>query len=85
MTKPLEVGDMIYIRYLDHLLFRNLDLHAAKPITQEAWGRLEYNGPDYIRLVVGRYQEPSNDGKRRTKGTGFVILRKNILEIRPIG
>lgn len=75
---------MVYVRYRDHLLFRNVDPESAKPIVQEAWGRLEYEDEEYIRLVVARYQEPNNDGKATRKATGLVILKKVILEMRSI-
>jgi len=81
---PLQVGALVYVRYQDHVLFRNVDPETAKPIIQEAWGRLEYEDQEYIRLIVAHYQEPNNDGKQAVKATGLVILKKTILEMRRI-
>jgi hypothetical protein len=66
------------------MIFRNMDPESAKPIVQEAWGRLEYEDKEYIRLVVGRYREPNGEGKRAKKITGFVILRPTILVMRKL-
>jgi len=84
MARPPELGSLVYVRYRDHVLFRNVDPETAKPIVQEAWGRLEYEDEEYIRLVVARYQEPNNEGKPARKATGLVILKKAILEMRRI-
>jgi (2Fe-2S) ferredoxin len=84
MTSRLAPGSLVYVRYQDHVLFRNVDPETAKPIVQEAWGRLEYEDQEYVRLVVARYQEPNNDGKATRKATGLVILKTTILEMRRI-
>ena len=84
ITKPLEIGDMIYIRYLDHLLFRNSDSDQQTPVMQEAVGWLQAENDCYIRLVVARYQEPQVGDVTRTKATGYVILKSTILEMRRV-
>ena len=81
MARSPELGSLVFVRYQDHVLFRNVDPETAKPIVQEAWGQLQYEDPEYIRLVVARYQEPNNDGKATRKATGLVILKKTILEM----
>jgi len=83
-SKSPLLGSLVHVRFADHLWFRNTEPQGAKPIIQEVWGILDYVCEDHIRLVVARYHEPSNDGKQRTKATGFIVLRKTILEIRPI-
>ncbi len=85
MTKLLEVGALVYVRYRDHVLFRNMDPETAKPVVQEAWGQLQYEDPEYVRLVVAQYQEPNNNGRQGAKATGLVILKKTILEMRKVG
>jgi hypothetical protein len=81
----LTPGSLVYVRYQDHVLFRNVDPESAKPIIQEAWGWLQHEEPGYIRLVVARYQEPNNDGKPARKATGLVIVKSTILEMRKVG
>jgi hypothetical protein len=66
------------------MLFRNIDPETAKPIVQEAWGQLEYEDADYIRLLVACYQEADIYNEPRTKATGLVIVKKTILEIRKV-
>jgi hypothetical protein len=81
----LEVSSLVYVRYMDHVLFRNAEPEKQAPIIQEAWGILDCDTEDYIRLVMARYPEPSSDGDRIVKATGLVILKKTILEMRSIG
>ena len=85
MKNSLEVGSLVYVRYRDHVLFRNSDPERQAPIVQEVVGWLQAENDEYIRLVVARYREPVNDGKGGAKATGFVILKKAIVEMRRIG
>jgi hypothetical protein len=84
MTSRLTPGSLVYVRYQDHVLFRNVDPESAKPIVQEAWGQLQYEDPEYVRLIVAHYQESNNDGKQARKATGLVIVKSTILEMRRI-
>ena len=81
----MNVGSLVYVRYRDNALYRNMEPEKQMPITQEAWGLLDYDADDYIRLVVARYREPQNSGKGRAKATGLVILKKTIMEMHRIG
>jgi len=72
------------VRYRDHVLFRNADPEKQTPITQEVVGWLEAENEEYIRLIMARYPEPSPGKDPVVKATGFVILKKTILEMRRI-
>jgi hypothetical protein len=86
MTKTAsKPGVLLYVRFMDHLLFRNAEPAKQTPVTQEAWGVLDYACEDYIRLLVARYQEAGDDGKDRAKATGLVILRKAIVKMQRVG
>jgi hypothetical protein len=80
----LDMGSLVYVRYRDHVLFRNADPESARPVVQEAWGKLDYEDPEYIRLVVARYQEPDNMEEHAAKATGLVIVKSTILEMRKV-
>ena len=76
---------MVYVRYRDHVVFRNVDPETQSPIVQEAVGWFDHEDEEYLRLIVARYHEHDSNGNTRTKATGFVILKKTILETRRIG
>jgi hypothetical protein len=84
MTKPFEVGALVYVRYQDHALFRNADRDMAKPVIVEAWGRLDLENDEYVRLVVACYQESDGQGGQRTKATGLAIVKSTILEMHKV-
>jgi len=84
LAEHLDVGSLVYVRYRDHMLFRNLDPQTAEPIIQEAWGLLDHEDIDYIRLVVARYQEPKKNDESATKATGLVIVKETILEMHKV-
>ena len=80
MTIPL--GSIVYVRYLDHVLFKDMDPNAyAKSFTREAIGWLDYEDGDCIRLVWERFAEPNPRGGARQRATGLVILKRAILEM----
>jgi hypothetical protein len=85
LTKELnsvEPGALIRIRYLDHVLQRNVEPDKAQPIIREAIGRLERENQEYVYLVVDEYTETQKGPASPRKTTGFVILRSAILEIK---
>jgi hypothetical protein len=79
-------GDVMIIRYFDHILFRDSsDLSLMKPIVREAIGWLDLEGSDFVRLVWERYAEPVIDEQSRTRVTGLVIRKCDIVEAVKIG
>jgi len=76
-------GAVFYVRYLDHVLFKDVDPSAyAKPFMREAVGWLDREDDGYIRLVWERLAEPAPSGEVRQRVTGMVILKSVILEMR---
>jgi len=51
-------------------------------IEQEAWGILDYEDNDQVRLIVARYGQPSANGGEEVRATGLVIVKKAILEMK---
>jgi hypothetical protein len=81
-----EFEAVVYVRYLDHVLFKEVDPSAyAEPFAREAVGWLDYEDTDCIRLVWERLAVPDPHGETRQKATGLVILKSAILEIRRLG
>lgn len=81
-TAP-EPGDVVYVRYLDHVLFKDVDPSTyAKPFVRETLGWLDYEDDESIRLVWECFAEPDPHREARQRATGLVILKSGILEMR---
>ncbi len=59
VSKQLEKGSLVYVKYLDHSWFRNAEPEAVAPIVQEAYGRLDRDEPGHITVVAASYLDPS--------------------------
>ena len=76
---------LVYIRYLDHVLFKDVDPAAyAKPFSRESIGWLEKENADSIQLIWERFVNGSQEGTKQ-KATGLVILKSCIQELRYLG
>ncbi len=76
------VGHLAAVKYLDHCWCRNSDPRLTMPVVQEAVGRVDEDGPDFLRLVVAQYHEPSPDGEQKRRITGLTIVKSTILEVK---
>jgi len=73
----LKVGDVVYIRYRDHVLFKDVNPDAYEPCIRETVGWLAEENIDYIKIVWDKFSKPLENAKQRA--TGLVILRPDIL------
>ncbi len=80
-TERLPVGSFVYVRYRDHVLFRDSDPAKHQPWTRECVGWLDFEDPEYVRIVHERYAMPNPPFDGRHLGTGLVILKSTILEL----
>jgi hypothetical protein len=76
-------GRLFYAKYLDHCWFRNADPKLVKPVIQEAWGLLEEETSDHIKLIAASYKDPTAR-RNASRATGLVILRSTIIELRSL-
>jgi len=76
---------LVYLRYLDHTLFRDMNPQTAKLFTRECVGWLDYEDDEYIRLVWERFAMPDPPNEAKPRATGLVILKRAIIEERRIG
>ncbi len=72
----------MYVKYLDHAWFKNVNPALIKLITQEAWGVLDHEDEDQVTLIVARYKQPGLDGADEAKAIGLAIVKRTILELR---
>ena len=83
--KPVKRGDLVVVRYKDHVLFKDSDASQYQPWTREAAGWLDYEDKEYVRLVWERFSQPNLPDNAVTRSTGLTILRSAIVEIRRLG
>lgn len=79
---PLKPGDLVFIRYDDHVLFKDADASQYRPWTRETVGWLDYADEEFVRIVWERYPEPNFPKNARLRSTGLAIDRRTILEMR---
>ena len=77
-----EPRTAFYVRYRDHVLFKDVDPSAFGPFVRETIGWLEFEGADFVRLVWERSVENGENPTIKQKATGLVILKSDILEMR---
>ena len=75
-------NNLIYIRYRDHVLFRNANAPEYQPWIRETVGWSDHQDEEFVRIVWERYPEPNSPEKTRLRSTGLAIDRRNILEMR---
>jgi len=74
----------VYVRYLDHVLFRDSEPSQYVPWTRECIGWLDYEDHDHVRIVWERFAMPDPPGESKPRATGLVILKKAIVELRKV-
>lgn len=78
----LEIGSPIYVRYRDHVLFKDMDPEAfSAPFIRETIGWLEGENDNSIQVVWERSAGANTPEKAKQKATGLVIMKSSILEM----
>ena len=80
----IKTNDLVYIRYRDHVLFKDSDPTIYLPWNRETIGWLDYKDDEYLRLVWERFAMPDLPNESKIRATGLVILKEAILEMRKI-
>jgi hypothetical protein len=80
-----EFKRLIFVRYLDHVLYNRASASAMKPQTREAVGWLVYECEQYVTLTWDRDTEPPTIHNGDPKASGLVLLRSDILELKRLG
>ena len=71
---------MVYVRYLDHVLFSRCAPLVMKPQVRETIGWLNFECEDYVVISWDRDVGPPTLKGGDPKASGLVILKKLILE-----
>ena len=79
-----EVGFIFYVRYLDHVLFKNTDSDLCSPLARETVGWLARENDDAIWIVWDRSVERVSNLAIRPCESGLVVLKSGLLEMKKI-
>jgi hypothetical protein len=81
-TLQAEFKDLIFVRYVDHVVYSRASAMAMKPQIREAVGWLVYECSDYLTLIWDRDAEPPTLRGGDPKASGLVLLKSDILELK---
>lgn len=79
-----EFKGLIFVRYLDHVLFNRTSALLMKPQIREAMGWLVYECEQYVTLTWDRDAEPPTLKGGDPKASGLVLLKSDIVEMKKI-
>jgi hypothetical protein len=75
---------VVYIRYLDHLLFKNSNHSLLSPVLRETVGFLARQTNEAVYVLWDRNVD-SSPNEKSCPESGLIILRADIREIKKIG
>jgi hypothetical protein len=79
-----EVKGLIFVRYIDHVLYSRSPALAMKPQIRECIGWLVFECEQYITLAWDRDAEPPTLKGGDPKASGLVLLKLDILELKKL-
>ena len=78
---PTIFDRLIFVRYLDHVLYNRTSALAMRPQMREAVGWLVYECETYIILSWDRDADPPTLRGGDPKASGLVLLKSDILKL----
>ena len=79
-----EFKEVIFVRYLDHVLYNRSSALVMKPQVRKAIGWLIYECDQYITLTWDSDDEPPTLHGGDSKASGLVLLKSDILELNKV-
>ena len=80
----MMLGSLVYVRYMDHVLFKDVNPSLYLPWSRETIGWLDYEDDECLRLVWERFAMPDPPNEAKPRATGLAILKKAVSVIRKI-
>jgi hypothetical protein len=78
-SPPFSLGSAVYVRYKDHVLFKNISQPTAEAIERETIGWLSKENSE---LILVEHDRTVPDNRLPSgQGSGVIILKSCILEI----
>jgi len=84
MKSRWKAGCLVYVRYRDHVLFRNADSSLYSPALRETVGWLVKEDGDAVWILWDRSVEPLPHERFPAFESGLVILKNDVLEMKRI-
>ena len=84
MKSRWKAGCLVYVRYRDHVLFRNADSSLYSPALRETVGWLVKEDGDAVWILWDRSVDPLPQEKAPASESGLIIIKSNVLEMRKI-
>lgn len=84
MAESAKTKQMVFVRYLDHVLYNRSSALAMKPQVREAVGWLVYESEQYVTLAWDCDAEPPTLKGGDPKASGLVLLKSDILELKKL-
>ena len=81
---PCEFRGLVFVRYLDHVLFNRTSALAMKPQVRETVGWLVYECEFYITITWDRDADPPTLKGGDPKASGLVLLKSDILQVKKL-
>jgi len=75
---------LLYIRYKDHVLFRNSDSSLYHPAIRECVGWVEKEDEESICVLFDRTSKPLPNQKTKLLENGLILLKGNIIEMKKL-
>ena len=82
MSKAVMPRQLVFIRYVDHVLYNRAYALALKPQIRKAVGWLVYECEEYVTLTWDCDDEPPTLHGGDPKASGLVLLKSDILELK---
>ena len=79
---PCEFKGLIFVRYLDHVIFNRASSLVMKPQIRETVGWLVYECDYYVTLTWDRDADPPTLKGGDPKASGLVLLKTDIQELK---
>jgi hypothetical protein len=75
---------VVYVRYKDHVLFKDSDASQYRPFLRECVGWLDFEDSELVRVVWERFSMPDPPNEAMSRSTGLVIMKNAVLEYKRI-
>jgi hypothetical protein len=85
MSELSRTHELVFVRYLDHVLYHRSSALAMKPQVREAVGWLIYECDRYVTIAWDQEVEPPTLHGGDPKASGLVIMKTDILELKKLG
>ena len=82
MSNDSNLKGLIFVRYIDHVLYNQTSAKVMQPQIREAVGWLVYECEQYVTLAWDHDAEPPTLRGGDPKASGLVLLKSDILELK---